>query len=130
MSLINIFDSVSRDCRVGVIGVEGGDVSEEEELVGDRPGTSPSASSLGLSVDLKIGKEGIGARSLRSGYKCRDFNNEFSDLKYRIADRRFSTCSLASSYQVVVYIPVQQAVRPPIPHPSAVPIPQQEVKLP
>jgi len=128
ISLIKILDSVSRDCRVGVIGVEGGEVSEEEELVGDRPGTSPSASSLDLSV--KIGKEGIGARRLRSGYKCRDFNNEFSDLKYRIAERRFSTCPSASSYQVMVHIPAQQVVKPPIPHPSAVPIPQQEVKLP
>jgi hypothetical protein len=132
ISRIKIFDSVSRDCRVGVIGVEGGDVSESEDGVGDRPGTppSPSSSSLALSVGSDIGKEGIWARSLRSGYRCRDFNNEFSDLKYRIADRRFSTCTSASSYPELRYIPAQRVGKPPIPHPSAMPIQQQEVKTP
>lgn len=69
ISRIKIFDSVSTDWRVGVIGVEGGEVSDEEEFVGDRPGTppSPSSSSLGLAAGTNIGKEGIGARSLRSG---------------------------------------------------------------
>jgi len=80
-----------------VIGVDGGEVSDSEELVGDRAGTSPSPSSLGLATE-SIARDGIGASSLRSGYKCRDFNKEFSDLKYRIADRRFSTCTSASSY--------------------------------
>jgi hypothetical protein len=132
MSLIRIFDSVPSDWRVGVFGVDGGEVSDEDELVGDRPGTSPSpsSSSLALSVGSNVGKEGIGAKSLRSGYRCRDFNNEFSDLKYRIAERRFSTCTSASSYSLVLYIPAQQVVKPPIPRPLEVPIRQQEVKLP
>lgn len=99
ISLIKIFDSVSSDCRVGVVGVDGGEVSESEDGVGDRPGTSPSSSSFDLTAESDSGKQGIGAKSLRSGYKCRDFSNEFSDLKYRIAERRFSTCTSASSTQ-------------------------------
>ena len=130
ISLIKIFDSVSRDCRVGVVGVEGGEVSDSEVLVGDRAGTSPASSSFSLATESNIGKEGIGVRSLRSGYRCRDFNKEFSDLKYRIADRKFSTCTLASSSSNVVDMPVQQVVRHPIRHPSEVPAQQQGVKLP
>jgi hypothetical protein len=130
ISLIKIFDSVSRDLGVGVIGVEGGEVSDSEEFVGDRPGTAPSVASLGSAVELNIGKEGIGARSLRSGYKCRDFSKEFSDLKYRIADRRFSTCPLALPSPVSLYVPAQQVATPPNPHPSEVLAQQQEVMLP
>jgi len=113
-----------------VIGVKGGEVSDSEEFVGDRAGTSASPSSFSLATGSNIGNEGIGARSLRSGYKCRDFNKAFSDLKYRIADRRFSTCTLASPSSDVVYIPVQQVVKPPILRPLGGPARQQGVKLP
>jgi hypothetical protein len=115
ISLIRILDSVSRDWRVGVIGVEGGEVSLLDEFVGLRPGSSSSASCLGTMV----GRDGIGARSLKSGYKWRDFNNEFSDLKYRIAERRFSTYHSAPSRpcQLQRNIPAQRAASSPILHP-------------
>jgi hypothetical protein len=69
------------------VGVSG---EEDESEVGDdgeRGGISSSAESGGVGV------RGRGANKLRSGYKCRDFNNEFSDLKNRMADRRLSTLS-------------------------------------
>jgi hypothetical protein len=68
------------------VGVSGEEDESDWGDDGERGGISSSAESGSGGVGVR----GRGANSLRSGYKCRDFNKEFSDLKNRIADRRLS----------------------------------------
>jgi hypothetical protein len=71
-----------------VIGDEGEEVSDEEEEEGESGGRERSGGGIVSRVRLEVAS---GERKERSEYKCRDLSKAFSDLKNRIADRRFST---------------------------------------